>query len=82
MFDQDTWTNYYLITSGGPAAWRDSLTVPVPPALSMYGANVTPIDLDARIAAYTGTMRPNPFYKEPGHFQGRREMRLQAKITF
>jgi hypothetical protein len=82
VFDQDTWTNYYLLTTTGPSAYRDSLTVPVPPALSMYGANVTPIDLDARIAAYTGTMRPNPFYTEPGHFQSRREIRLQAKFTF
>jgi hypothetical protein len=82
VFDQDTWTNYFLMTTTGPSAYRDSLTVPVPPALSMYGANVTPINLDARIAAYTGTMRPNPFYKEPGHFQGRREIRLQAKISF
>ena len=39
-------------------------------------------DLNARIAAYTGTMRANPFYKTPNVFQGRREIRLQARIMF
>ena len=53
-----------------------------PPALSLYGANVTPYDLNARIAAYTGTMRTNPFFDLPNVFQSRREIRLQAKITF
>lgn len=83
VFDQMTWTNYYLgISTQGPAPYRDSLSVANPPALSLYGANAQPYNLDARLAAYTGTMRPNPFYTEPGVFQGRREMRLQAKITF
>lgn len=33
-------------------------------------------------AGYTGTMRVNPFYKTPNTFQGRREIRLQARTTF
>jgi hypothetical protein len=83
VFDQKTWTNYYLgISTAGPAPYRDSLTVANPPALSLYGANVTPYNLNALIAGYTGTMRVNPLFKTPDRFQGRREMRLQAKITF
>jgi outer membrane receptor protein involved in Fe transport len=82
VFDQDTWTNYFLTTTAGPSPYRDSLTVANPPALSLYGANITPYDLNARIAAYTGTMRVNPFFSTPDRFQARREMRLQAKITF
>jgi hypothetical protein len=82
VFDQKTWTNYFLTTTAGPSPYRDSLTVANPPALSLYGPNVTPYDLNARIAAYTGTMRVNPFFKTPDRFQGRREMRIQGKITF
>lgn len=82
VLDQKTWTNYFLTTTAGPSPYRDSLTVANPPALSLYGANITPFDLNARIAAYTGTMRKNPFFNTPNVFQGRREMRLQAKITF
>ena len=82
VFDQKTWTNYFLTTTAGPSEYRDSLTVANPPALSLYGANVTPYNLDAMIKSYTGTMRTNPFFDVPNSFQGRREMRLQAKITF
>ena len=82
VFDQKTWTNYLLTTTGGPSPYRDSLTVANPPALSLYGPNVTPYNLAARIAAYTGTMRVNPFFNTPNVFQGRRDMRLQGKITF
>jgi carboxypeptidase family protein/TonB-dependent receptor-like protein len=83
VFDQMTWTNYYMgISSQGPAPYRDSLTIAAPPALSLYGNPITPVNLDQRIAGYTGTMRQNPFYKTPGVFQGRRDIRVQAKITF
>jgi len=82
VLDQDTWTNYFLTTTQGPSPYRDSLTVANPPALSLYGPNVTPYNLQALIAGYTGTMRTNPFFTTPNNFQGRREIRFQAKITF
>jgi hypothetical protein len=81
VLDQDTWLNYFLTTTQGPSTHRDSLTVANPPALSLYGATGS-YDLQQRIAAYTGTMRANPFYQTPNVFQGRREIRLQARITF
>ena len=81
VFDQDTWTNYFLTITQGPSTHRDSLSVANPPALSLYGATGT-YDLNQRVAAYTGTMRVNPFYTTPNVFQGRREMRFQARITF
>jgi hypothetical protein len=81
VLDQDTWINYFLTTTQGPSPYRDSLTVAAPPARSLYGATGR-YDLNALIAGYTGTMRVNPFYKTPNTFQGRREIRLQARITF
>jgi hypothetical protein len=81
VFDQDTWINYFLTTTQGPSTYRDSLTVATPPAKSLYGATGS-YDLDALIRGYTGTMRVNPFYKTPNVFQGRREIRFQARITF
>ena len=81
VFDQDTWTNFFLTTTQGPSPYRDSLTVANPPALSLYGATGR-YDLQQRINGYAGTMRPNPFFETPNVFQGRREMRLQARITF
>jgi outer membrane receptor protein involved in Fe transport len=81
VFDQDTWTNYFLTITQGPSPYRDSLSVANPPALSLYGATGS-YDLNQRIASYTGTMRVNPFYTTPNVFQGRREIRLQARITF
>ena len=81
VFDQMTWTNYYLIVTQGPGPYRDSLSVANPPALSLYGASGA-YSLDQRIADYKGTMRSNPFYKTPNVYQGRREMRLQFRITF
>jgi Carboxypeptidase regulatory-like domain/TonB dependent receptor/TonB-dependent Receptor Plug Domain len=81
VFDQMTWTNYFLTITQGPSPYRDSLTVANPPALSLYGANGS-YDLQQRIAAYTGTMRVNPFYHTPNVFQGRREMRVLARLTF
>lgn len=81
VFDQMTWTNYYLIVTQGPGPYRDSLSVANPPALSLYGASGA-YSLDQRIADYKGTMRSNTFYKTPNVYQGRREMRLQFRITF
>jgi Carboxypeptidase regulatory-like domain/TonB dependent receptor len=81
VLDQDTWTNYFLTITQGPSTYRDSLTVANPPAFSLYGATGA-YDLNQRIAAYTGTMRPNPFYNTPNVFQSRREFRLQARILF
>ena len=57
------------------------MTVANPPALSLYGATGA-YDLQQRIAAYTGTMRPNPFYETPNVYQGRREIRLQVRFMF
>jgi hypothetical protein len=81
VFDQDTWTNYFLTITQGPSTHRDSLSVANPPALSLYGATGS-YDLAQRISSYTGTMRVNPFYNTPNVFQGRREIRLQARIMF
>ncbi len=81
VFDQDTWTNYYLLTTQGPSPVRDSLSVANPPAQSLYGATGR-YDLNALIRGYTGTMRTNPFYTTPNVYQGRREIRLQARLTF
>ena len=52
-----------------------------PPASSLYGATGR-YDMNALIRGYTGTMRANPFYTTPNVFQGRREIRLQARLTF
>jgi len=44
-----------------------------------------PYDPNALAAAYMakgGNLIANPFYTTPNSFQGRREMRFQAKITF
>ena len=81
VFDQMTWTNYFLTTTQGPSTYRDSLTVANPPAQSLYGATGS-YNLQQRIAAYTGTMRPNPFYETPNVYQGRREIRLQVRFMF
>jgi hypothetical protein len=81
VFDQDTWSNYFLTITQGPSTHRDSLSVATLPAFSLYGATGA-YDLQQRIAAYTGTMRPNPFYQTPNVFQSRREIRLQARILF
>jgi outer membrane receptor protein involved in Fe transport len=81
VFDQMTWTNYFLAITQGPSAYRDSLTVANPPSLSLYGASGS-YNLQQRIAAYTGTMRPNPFYTTPNVYQGRRDIRILARITF
>jgi TonB dependent receptor len=81
VFDQDTWINYFLTTTQGPSPYRDNLAVANPPAKSLYGATGS-YDLNAMIRGFTGTMRPNPFYTTPNVFQGRREIRLQARLTF
>ena len=39
-------------------------------------------NMNALIRGYTGTMRTNPFYTTPNVYQGRREIRLQARLTF
>jgi hypothetical protein len=81
VLDQMTWTNYFLTTTQGPSEYRDSLTVANPPAQSLYGATGS-YNLQQRIAAYTGTMRPNPFYETPNVYQSRREIRLQVRFMF
>ena len=81
MFDQDTWTNYYLLTTQGPSTYRDSLTV-ANPRPSRSTARPAATTCNALIRGYTGTMRTNPFYTTPNVFQGRREIRLQARLTF
>ena len=51
------------------------------PGQSLYGATGR-YDMNALIRGYTGTMRTNPFYTTPNVYQGRREIRLQARLTF
>ena len=80
LFDQGTWTGLYNVYSGyGPAPYRDSITLTMPPAV-LY--NPSGYDPAAIAAAYTGTLRKNPLYLTPNIFQGRRQLRVSAKFSF
>ncbi len=88
LFDQKIWTNYYSPNLYGPQRWRDSITLTMPPVegdLTTAAVLYQPYDPDAIAAWYRGkgsTLRDNPLFKTPGYFQGRRQIRLSAKITF
>ena len=64
------------------AVIRRSIALAFPPGILYQpgGYNV-----DAIVASYiasVGNLRPNPLYTTPNSFQGRREMRLEARIRF
>ena len=91
VFDQDTYTAYYPASSYGPTPYISSTGgygnvnlsfSPNPPAVLYQpgGYNVQKIVSD--YIASGGNLKDNPFYKTPQAFQGRRQIRVQAKITF
>ena len=88
VLDQDTWTNLYAPRGYGPQKYVAKtgaagsgvvLKAPFPELLA------GPYDPEALVASFIaggGNLMLNPFYTLPNSFQGRREMRFQARITF
>jgi hypothetical protein len=88
VFDQDTYTAYYPASSYGPTPYISAtgtygnvnISQPAPVLYQPGGYNVQKIVADYIAAG--GNLKDNPFYKTPQAFQGRRQIRVQAKITF
>jgi carboxypeptidase family protein/TonB-dependent receptor-like protein len=88
VFDQDTWLSYYNLSLYGPqkyattggASGNINIAQPAPVLYQPGGYNVDQIA--ASYVASGGNLVPNPFYTTPNVFQSRRQIRVQAKITF
>jgi hypothetical protein len=91
VFDQDTYTAYYPASSYGPTPYISNtggygnINLPFsptpPPVIYQQGG----YDVNKIVADYIaggGNLKANPFYKTPQAFQGRRQIRVQARITF
>jgi hypothetical protein len=89
VFDQDTWLSLYAPRGYGPQQYVNKAGGPgsgvvlaMPPA-EVFQPNG--FDINALAAAYAGrggNIMPNPFWKTPNTYQGRRGVRLEARITF
>jgi carboxypeptidase family protein/TonB-dependent receptor-like protein len=87
-FDQDTYTAYYPGNSYGPTPYISAtggygnvnITQPAPVLFQPGGYDYKKIVAD--YIAGGGNLKDNPFYKTAQNFQGRRQIRVQAKITF
>ena len=88
VLDQDTWLNLYAPRGYGPQKYvaktgvAGSGTVLQAPFPELLAGPYDPNALAAAYMAKGGNLIANPFYTTPNSFQGRREMRFQAKITF
>jgi hypothetical protein len=89
--DQDRYTAYYPASSYGPTPYISNTGGygnvnlsfnPVPPAVIYQPGGYDVNKIVADYIAGGGNLKANPFYKTPASFQGRRVIRLQAKITF
>ena len=87
-FDQDTYTAYYPGNSYGPTPYISqtggygnvNIAQPAPSMFQPGGYDYKKIVAD--YIAGGGNLKDNPFYKTAQNFQGRRQIRIQAKITF
>ncbi len=89
VFDQDTWLNIYaprgygpqkyVQKSGGPGS---GVVLAMPPAEVFQPGGYDIDALAAAFAARGGNIMANPFWKKPNTFQGRRGIRLEARISF
>lgn len=77
VFDQKTATGWYLLNLYGNQPYRDSIAGSFDLLYQPGGYNI-----DQIIADYTGAKRPNPFFKQPNSYLGRREIRVAAKFYF
>ncbi len=88
VFDQDTWTALYAPRGYGPQKYvsktgtAGSGTVLAAPFPELLAGPYNPDALSQTFINGGGNLILNPFYTTPNSFQGRRQMRLQAKITF
>jgi hypothetical protein len=91
VFDQDNWTAYYPGNSYGPTPYISSTGTygninlsfnPIPPAVLYQPGGYNYKQIAADYVATGGNLKANPFYTTPQNYQGRRQIRVQAKITF
>jgi hypothetical protein len=88
VFDQDTWTNIYAPRGYGPQKYvaktgaAGSGVVLQEPFPELLAGPYNPDALAQTYIAGGGNLMLNPFYTKPNSFQGRRQMRVQARITF
>ena len=86
--DQDRYTAYYPASSYGPTPYISNIggygnvNLAFPPAVLYQPGGYDVNKIVADYIAGGGNLKANPFYKTPASFQGRRVIRLQAKITF
>ena len=86
--DQDRYTAYYPASSYGPTPYISAIggygnvNLAFPPAVLYQPGGYDVNKIVADYIAGGGNLKANPFYKTPASFQGRRVIRLQAKITF
>ena len=87
-FDQDTYTAYYPGNSYGPTPYISNtggygnVVLGFPPAVLYQPGGYDYKKIIADYIAGGGNLKDNPFYKTAQNFQGRRQIRVQAKITF
>ncbi|RPJ59509.1 MAG: TonB-dependent receptor, partial [Acidobacteria bacterium] len=74
LFDQDTWFQYF-----SSARWRDSVNMSDE---VFFGSPWEPAALVAQRRAAGATIRDQQGFQVPNVFQGRRQIRLQAKLMF
>jgi len=79
LLDQAVWTAMYNQAGYGPDPYRQGMTYVLPNANINYKNGY---NLVAMNAAYTGTHQVNTLYTTPNSFQGRRQLRVSAKIQF
>jgi hypothetical protein len=89
VLDQKTWTALYAPSGYGPRQFINNsgtagngIILTMPPASVYQPGGYSVAALAAAFRASGGNLRDNPFYTTPNTYQGRRQARLQAKITF
>jgi len=89
VFDQDTWTALYAPRGYGPQKYvsvtgtaGNGVVYQMPPAPLFQPGGYNADALAQAYIASGGNLKANPFYTTPNTFQNRRQIRVQAKITF
>jgi hypothetical protein len=87
-FDQDRMTAYYPASGYGPTPYitvtggAGNVNIAQPAAVLYQPGGYDVNKIVADFIAGGGNLKASPFYKTPNAYQGRRVIRLQAKITF
>ncbi len=88
VFDQKTWLSYYYPNLYGPTpyvssqAFGGNISLAMPPAVLYQPGGYNVDQIIANYRARGGNLLDNPLYKAHGTFQGRRDIRIDARITF